>query len=250
MFFLEKKIVGIFLVALALFFSGCTTQNPDSNSGNAPVAMSPQEIYSAAKESIFLVEYDCNGTVEYPVFDINYTYTPENDHMQVNAVSDPNLPKKRFDTSLVYTGTAFVAEGKFFTSAHVIEECTQDGFSNNVRDNLSSSYYYFTPERVESATSGQFDSNFVRALADGFVADLNKDYNTGLDAELVSGAVSQVLLQYIATYGDVNLTKQSMLFSPSGNKTGEQVSPRLLSKGESWPKKDFAILDAGSRSPD
>lgn len=249
---MKKSIWLIGIIVALIILSGCTqnkTTNPPQNQ-TIETDQSPGEIYSQSRESIFFAEYDCLGTAQYHSFDFNSAYDPKTDGISIMAVPLSTDLNESFDVNQIYWGSAFSADNRIFTNAHVIEECTQDGFQNNVKNVFNSYYGYATPQEMNTLTSPKIGSGFIENKSRQLLLDINKDNNTALTEEQVSGAVTDAILQYLLYYSEITLTSQSMQFIQSTKGPEDAFTPIILQKGNPWPEKDYAILDTTQRFPD
>lgn len=246
---MKKGILLIGLIATLVVLSGCTQPTAPPKNLALETVKSPGEIYSQSRESIFFAEYDCKGTAHYPDFDFNSTYDPKNDSFVVIANPLSTDLNESFDVNQLYSGSAFAATDRIFTNAHVIEECTPAGFQNNVKFGLNGYYGYATPEEIGTVTNQKISADFITAKSREFLLDINKDHETALTEEQISGAVTDAIIRYLYYYSDANLTSQSMQFIQSTKGPEDAFVPAILKKGDVWPGKDFVILKAEQSFP-
>jgi hypothetical protein len=207
--------------------------------------LSASEIYRNTKESMFIVETECEFRFSYPSFDVNYKYDSYYDSLDIE-IKKLGTKESFYDES-IWSGSGFLLNDEIITNYHVID-CEAKEIEEYMR------YIYW--ELVENHYLGYyFDATALEEIDYDIKGKTREIYNHFYNSNrydfyfeeyiieyLLVAKISEFLSENIEVY---ETNKNIYSYHESDGFTNQNQLTKRKS-GDSFPERDFAILDTNT----
>jgi hypothetical protein len=219
--------------------------NPSGNNNIEVVSLSASEIYEDSKDSMYIIETECDLKISYPAFDVNYNYDTYYDDLNIE-INKLNT-KKHIEDSVVWTGSGFLMNNKLYTNNHVIDCGTKE-----IQEELEWVYwtlvdyynqgYYLDETYLEEI---DYDINAkTEEIYDYFYNSNRYDYY--FEEYVIKDLLVATIAEYLSENVEVSSTGRKIYAYHESDNFKSPKELILEDNGGNFPERDFSILNIES----
>ncbi len=201
---------------------------------------SASEIYENSKDSLFIVETECDLKISYPDFKVEYSYDSALSKLYIELVAQNS--NSVISDSVVYAGSGFLLDNRLYTNNHVINCGTLE-----LEDTLKWAYlnlidYYNQGYVLDRSYLVGIDFNYDSLNDKIFDYVYSRDEYYYLERDQIESYLIAVIAEYLSEHIKVTGTGRKIYAYHESDNFKSARKLYINDVGGTFPEKDYASL--------
>lgn len=204
--------------------------------------LSASEIYKNTRESMFIVETECEFRFSYPSFDINYKYDSYYEDLDIEIKKLSGT--ESFYDDLIWSGSGFLLNDKIITNYHVI-----DCEAKEIEELMKYIYwelveYYYLGYYLDATDLEEIDYDIKGKTREIYNYFYNSNrYDFYFEEYIIEDLLVAKISEFLSENFEVYETNKIIYAYHESDGFTNKIQLTKIKAGNSFPEKDFAILD-------